>query len=395
MNAQTLLSTYRELAKGVDLPAAFLDKAFFEENLNAILHRAKGKKIRVATKSIRSIGVLKEILGFDSAFQGVMCFTLQEACYLMEQGFTDILMGYPDVQKKWIKKALCLSVEKNANMVFMTDLIAHIEYIESVAQEINIKAKICVDIDMSISFPGLWFGVYRSSIRDNNGLEKYLQALEKTTHIHLVGLMGYEAQVAGLGDKGMGVTQSIIRRLKKISIPKIRERRTKAIDLIEQTLQQPLEIINAGGTGSIESSKEESKVTEITVGSGIYSSHLFDYFVSFQHKPALFYATQMVRRPEKNIYTAHGGGYIASGSVESTKAPVPYLNQLKLFKNEGMGEVQTPFLSKEKFILGDPVFFRHAKAGELLERFNTIHVIEGDKITKTFSSYRGDGQCFL
>jgi D-serine deaminase-like pyridoxal phosphate-dependent protein len=67
-----------------------------------------------------------------------------------------------------------------------------------------------------------------------------------------------------------------------------------------------------------------------------------------------------------------------------------------LFRHEGGGEVQTPLSGRiEEIKIGDAVFFRHAKAGEICERFNEIHLIRGNKITETVNTYRGDGVMFL
>jgi D-serine deaminase-like pyridoxal phosphate-dependent protein len=45
--------------------------------------------------------------------------------------------------------------------------------------------------------------------------------------------------------------------------------------------------------------------------------------------------------------------------------------------------------------LGDRVWFRHAKAGELCERFATLHLVRGGEIADEVPTYRGEGQTFL
>jgi D-serine deaminase-like pyridoxal phosphate-dependent protein len=77
--------------------------------------------------------------------------------------------------------------------------------------------------------------------------------------------------------------------------------------------------------------------------------------------------------------------------------PRPHLRAgLKLDRNEGAGEVQTPVLgtAADALRIGDRVWFRHAKAGELCERFNELHLIEGSAITATVPTYRGEGKAF-
>jgi len=43
---------------------------------------------------------------------------------------------------------------------------------------------------------------------------------------------------------------------------------------------------------------------------------------------------------------------------------------------------------------GDRVWLRHAKAGELAERFAAYHVVHDDGQVATVPTYRGEGQCF-
>ena len=59
--------------------------------------------------------------------------------------------------------------------------------------------------------------------------------------------------------------------------------------------------------------------------------------------------------------------------------------------------MQTPirYNGPEKLQLGDPIFLRHAKAGELCERFTHLLVVADGALVDTFTTYRGDGQCFL
>jgi D-serine deaminase-like pyridoxal phosphate-dependent protein len=156
--------------------------------------------------------------------------------------------------------------------------------------------------------------------------------------------------------------------------------------------------VNAGGTGSLETSAAESWVTEVTAGSGFYSSGLFDSYTNFHHRPAAAFAVEIVRQPKEGMFTCLGGGYIASGEVGVAKQPKPYLpDGMKLVAQEGCGEVQTPFFysGQEAIGVGDPVFFRHAKAGELCERFNSLYLVQNGKIEEEVKTYRGEGECYL
>ncbi len=94
-----------------------------------------------------------------------------------------------------------------------------------------------------------------------------------------------------------------------------------------------------------------------------------------------------------------GGGYVASGPPDATRAPLPVLPPgLKYLPLEGAGEVSTPLVLPPgcpDVQLGDPIFFQHAKAGELCERFDRLHLLRQGQIVDSVPTYRGEGMNFL
>ncbi|KHF33219.1 hypothetical protein CM49_04556 [Paenibacillus sp. P1XP2] len=212
--------------------------------------------------------------------------------------------------------------------------------------------------------------------------------------------MGYEAQIAGVGDHypNSGPKNRLVQTLKRRSIRQIAEKRAALVAMIEDAMGAPLRFVNGGGTGSLHSTVQEEAVTEVTVGSGFFAPALFDNYKDFRYLPAAGFAVEIVRQPSEQLYTCLGGGYAASGAAGKDKLPKPYLPAgASLMPLEGAGEVQTPvkYEGEEPLTLGDPVFFRHAKAGELCERFNHLYGVSKGKIVEKITTYRGDGQCFL
>jgi D-serine deaminase-like pyridoxal phosphate-dependent protein len=390
---------YNQLFKEEQLPLAYCDLDLLDKNCADIAKRAAGDKtLRIASKSLRSVPIIKRILDSNPIYKGIMCYSGNEALFLIEEGLDDLLLGYPIVNKKEIQN-ICLATKSGKKIILMTDSETHLQLINTIAKEINVIQPVCIDIDMSTNFPGLHFGVLRSPLTSIEKAKKLIDSFEKYSNISLSGVMGYEAQVAGLGENNPvnGIKNYIIPFLKKYSIVDYSKRRESIVKYI-QSKGHTLDLVNAGGTGSIESSMKETWVTEITVGSGFYSPALFDYYEHFKHQPAVGFAVQIVRQPKENYFTCLGGGYIASGTVGIDKQPKPYLpDGIKLTDNEGTGEVQTPFKYKgsEKINIGDAILFRHSKAGELCERFNELHLISNGKITNIIPTYRGQGKCFL
>jgi len=389
-------SYYKSIFKGRNLPLAYVDLDLFDENVKDIIPRAGEKTIRVASKSVRCTSLLKRVLDSNPIYQGLMCFTVPEAVYLSKQGFDDLLVAYPTTQVGQLKSA-CSEVSKGKSIVLMVDSKEHLTFHQSAAEETGVTLSICIDVDMSSKFPGIHFGVLRSKITNADHAAELYEEIKKCTNLKLVGIMGYEAQIAGLGDNypGQVLRNTAIKIMKRSSIKELASRRTAVINRL-QSMGVELTLINGGGTGSLESTRKEELVTEVTVGSGFYASGLFDNYTIFKHLPSAGYAIEVVRKPTPGIYTCHGGGYTASGAIAADKQPKPYLPEgAKLTTNEGAGEVQTPIAYNGELELGAPVLMRHSKAGELCERFNTLLLISNGKIVDEVPTYRGEGQCFL
>jgi D-serine deaminase-like pyridoxal phosphate-dependent protein len=175
-------------------------------------------------------------------------------------------------------------------------------------------------------------------------------------------------------------------------------RRARIVAAVRAAAGADLEIVNGGGTGSLERTARESAITEVAAGSGLYAPTLFDAYRAFSLKPAALFALPVVRRPGPGVATLLGGGYIASGEPGKDRLPSVHLPRgLTLDGREGAGEVQTPILGEaaDALRVGDVVFLRHAKAGELCERFDVLHLVRGDRVVDTVPTYRGEGQAFL
>ncbi|MFF2481092.1 amino acid deaminase/aldolase [Paenibacillus sp. NPDC058071] len=393
---------YKEAFTGIPKPFAFVDLDKLDDNARAIAKAAGDKKVRLASKSIRSVDVLRRLLNIDPAFQGIMCYTAGEAAFLAKQGFDDLLLGYPQWEPGAIAELITL-IQEGRTIVFMVDSITHVRQIERLAEErkVHVPIPLCLDLDMSSDYPGLHFGVWRSPLQSAHQLLPVADYIIRSPWLKLDGLMGYEAQIAGVGDNAPGnaLKNGIVRMLQKRSVRLSARRRGDAVEQLNEALKgETLRFVNAGGTGSMDSSRLEPWVTEITAGSGFYSPGLFDNYKKFRYKPAAGYAVEVIRRPRADIVTCMGGGYTASGPIAADKQVKPYLPEgLKLFSLEGAGEVQTPLLVPPGLQLepGDPVFFRHAKAGELCERFTKLYAVSQGRVVDEYATYRGMGECFL
>jgi D-serine deaminase-like pyridoxal phosphate-dependent protein len=382
----------------LETPVAAVDLGAFDDNASALVARANGKPLRVASKSVRCRALLDRVLA-RPGWHGVMAYTLREAIWLVRTGVTDdVLVAYPTVDHTAIGELT--ADEKLARAIsIMVDHPSHLDVVDQVTPPGDRpQVRLCLDLDSSWRPGGsLHVGVRRSPVHSAAQASALARRLVERPGFRLVGMMSYEAQIAGVGDDPPRQTlrARAIRLMQSRSFPEIVRRRTEAVAAVRE--HADLEFVNAGGTGSVAATASDPAVTEVTAGSGLYGPTLFDAYTAWQPTPAAFFALSVVRRPAPRIATVLGGGWIASGPAEASRQPTPYLPAGLRFKpDEGAGEVQTPLLGEAADALrpGDRVWFRHAKAGELCEHVNDLQLVDRETATPA-PTYRGEGHAFL
>lgn len=393
---------YRALLRDERLPLALVDLDAVDRNLATLLApvRARGKTLRLASKSIRCVALLRYLMEKGgSAVRGIMAYAPAEARFLAAQGFDDILVAYPSAQRADADEiaeanrggaVVSLAVEEEAQLAVAS----------AAARAASVTVPVVVDVDVSFRPFGsrAHLGVRRSPLRDPVEIADFVERVQSTPGLRFAGLLAYEAHIAGVPDPSplAGLMHGPKRLVKALSrAPALAQRRAIVAELARRRIALPL--FNGGGSGSVDWSSADPALTEVAAGSGFLDSHLFDAYRSLPFEPAIYFALQVTRRPAPGFVTCQGGGFIASGAAGNDRLPIPALPEgLRLSDLEGAGEVQTPLRVPPgvTLALGDPVFFRHAKAGELAEHFQQYLLVRGAQIEARVDTYRGAGQCF-
>ncbi|GAA2283873.1 amino acid deaminase/aldolase [Glycomyces scopariae] len=388
---------------GLQPPFAAVDLDAFDTNAAILRRNAIGKPLRLASKSLRCRALMRRALA-QPGFNGVLGFTLPEALWLAgadEHGeFGDIVVAYPTADTDALR-ALAAADGLARRITLMVDSVEHLDFLtRHVDPHPSRPLRLCLELDVSLELLGgrLHLGSFRSPVRTPDQALDMAHEIDKRPGVTLVGIMGYEGQIAGVQDaySAASLKAPIVRLMQTVSKAELAERRAEAVAAVRRVTD--LEFVNGGGTGSVASTAADPSVTEIAAGSGLYSPALFDGYRSIRPLPAAYFALPVVRRPKRGMVTALGGGWIASGVPGPDRLPKPsFPGGLRYVKTEGAGEVQTPLRGRaaDALAIGDRVWMRHAKAGELAERVNTIHLVRRGEVVDEVPTYRGEGHAFV
>lgn len=377
-------------------PIAVVDLDAFDANADDLARRAGGKPVRVASKSLRVPALVARALAHDG-FSGVLAYTVAEALHLHGSGVSDdVVVAYPSVDPGALAR-LTSSEGAAAAITLMVDDVAHLDAVDAARPSPGVVVRVAVDVDAGLRLGGQHVGPKRSPLYDAAAVAALAREVVARPGFVLVGAMTYEGQVAGVPDDvpGQRTKSLLVRRLKQASVAQLAVRRREVVDALAGLAD--LEFWNGGGSGSVESTVADPVVTEVAAGSGLLVPGLFDHYQSFSPRPAAFFGLRVSRKPSPALATVHGGGLIASGPVGDDRAPIPWAPPgLHLTGLEGAGEVQTPLTGHPAAMLGigELVWFRHAKSGELFEHVNDAHLVRGDRIVETVPSYRGLGHAW-
>ena len=383
----------------VATPTMVVDLDAFDANAADLARRAGGTPIRVASKSLRVPALISRALA-SPGFAGVLGYTLAEALWLVENRISDdVVVAYPSVDR-WALTRLVGSPSAASQITVMVDSVEHLDVIDSVRASKAVPVRVAIDVDAGLQVAGRHLGPKRSPLLAPTAVLDLARAIVDRPGFRLVGVMTYEGQVAGLADEvpGQAARSFAVRRVKALSVGQLAERRAAiATGLGEILGASGLEFWNAGGSGSLETSSADPSVTEVTAGSGLLVPGLFDHYRAFTPRPAAFFGVPVTRRPAPDLVTVHGGGLAASGAAGRDRLPIPWAPAgLALTDLEGAGEVQTPLRGEAaaRLRVGDLVWFRHAKSGELFEHTPTAYLLSGGSILEAATTYRGHGLAF-
>lgn len=397
---------WENMFKNVKLPAAIVDLDAIDHNLKLLnnLVYPTHQTIRLATKSIRVTELMHRAFK-KGPFKGVMCYSVEEAKMLFyQEGINNLLIAYPTRQPSDLKILRDMHLA-GAEVSLVVDSIEHLQHLSTEMKNIKKPFPVLIEVDMSLRFLGgrIHLGARRSPVRTTEDLQILLAKSRHYPCIKVIGVMAYEAMVAGFTDKNPYKTllNPIAYLIRKYAAYEIARKRAKIPKVFEE-MGMTLEIFNGGGTGSINLAIQEAALTEVTVGNALTCPPIVHYYSNLKEipfRPAVYFALPVGRSSDPDskypIITCTSGGFIGSGEPGLDKLPVPVSPEgLHYISAECSGEVQTPLEVRGTIIPQSMVFFRPVKFGELAERFTQVYLVQDGKIVDVVPTYRGKGYCF-
>lgn len=275
-------------------PFAVVDLAALRANTADLVRRAGGTPIRVASKSVRCREIVRRTLA-TPGYAGVLAYTLPEALWLAEE-VEDVVVGYPSVDRAALAR-LGADERLAARVTLMVDSPEHLDLTAAHVGVDGPPVRVCVELDASLRLAGgrVHLGARRSPAHTPQEVAALARAVHDHPRLRLVGLMAYEGQVAGVGDDQPGLRRLAVRAVQRRSVTELAQRRAEAVAAVREVA--PLDFVNGGGTGSLETTSAEAAVTEVAAGSGLLGPHLFDHYTRFRPRPAAHFVLPVVRRP--------------------------------------------------------------------------------------------------
>lgn len=212
-----------EALRGAPAPLAAVDIDAARTNAATLVDAASGLPIRVASKSIRSIALIRKFLEIPG-FHGVLAFTPAEAVHLADAGVDDVLIAYPSVDRG----ALATAARHRSVIRPLIDSADHVRLLAEIARETNAPIPVCLDIDAGWRPLGgpVHLGPKRSPVRTPEQAAALTDLVCATPGLRLAAVMAYDGQIAGVGDivPGNPWYQLAVRGMQASSLRELGER---------------------------------------------------------------------------------------------------------------------------------------------------------------------------
>lgn len=368
-------------------PTLIIDKARLHKNIDLVTsHLPDGMALRVAQKSVPSMGLLQEILT-RSKTDRLMVFNkdyLQDL--LLEDKYYHILLGkpLPVVAAANVYDYIGTRSPNDKSLANLEWLIDSPERLAeysalSLAEEVPMNINIELDV-----------GMHRGGVEDTEVLAEMLKTIQANPRLTFAGFMGYEKHIvyalggAGAQEKSKLACWSAYRAAVKT-----------AKSVLGAAFNPETATLNGGGSATYRLYNDTKTMNDLCLGSAFVMPSHFDFDTLDVHVPASYISTPVLK--QFNGLNLPGAGII--NNILMAWNP----NQRQTFFHYGGGWLADPvypqglihnslfgYSSNQASVLGsrnidlqpnDHIIFRPQESENLFLQFGDIAVFENGEIT--------------
>ena len=382
---------YEAIFGDLEPPFAFCDLDAVWSNAAEMLGRAGGKPIRVASKSVRCRDLLaphpraRPRLSRPADLHAARGLLARR-----RRASRTSSVAYPTADRTRAGRARAADRgrARPRRRCVMVDSVAHLDLIEAATgrRRRARSVRVCIELDV-----GWWpLGgpdqdrAEALPVRTPEQARELAQEIERRAGVAPGRADGLRGPHRGRRRRGAGTAAARTSRsgdAAALGARAARKRRAAVVAAVREVAE--LEFVNGGGTGSIAATAAEPAVTEVAAGSGFYAPVLFDHYSSLRaasgrglrarRRPQAVAADRdrarrRLRRLRRRRAATASPSPTCRAGCGSTRSRAPARSRRRCSASP-----------RRALEVGDRVYFRHAKAGELCERFNSLHLVEGGR----------------
>lgn len=313
----------------VDTPALVLDLDAFEANIAAMaaLARERGVALRPHAKTHKSARIARAQL--DAGAVGLCCAKLGEAEALAAEGVDRGLLvtsAVPDSGK--VRRVAGLAGRCRGDLAVVVEEGENVRALGAAAAAAGVRVGVLVDVDV---------GTHRFGVTSPAAALELARLVAAEPALDLRGVQGYAGHIQAVPDYGE-------RRALSLAALAVLARARDA--LVEAGL--PCPVVTGGGTGTHDIDSGAGVLTELQVGSYIFSDVAYDGVVMAPEAPrrfrnALFVHTRVVSAQHPGLATSDAGfkSFATDGPAPAIVAGAPEGTAYERFGDE-FGRVVLP-----------------------------------------------------
>ena len=260
----------------LDTPSMIVNLALMEENIARLMERFRGSKVHIRPhlKTVKSPELARMLLAAGAI--GGCVAKVSEAEVMAQGGIEDLLITTEIVGKQKLARLTTL-VQQYPRIKVVVDSLVGAQELNRAMHEAQQHIDVLIDLNV---------GQNRCGVMPGEEALKLGQYLRELSHVHLVGVQGYEGHLQHVHD------------------PQERAQRCRqAMQLLTDTAAQlkragfPIEIVTTGGTGTAEICASCNGVTEVQPGSFIFMDTDYRNALGPVYANALTILSTVISRP--------------------------------------------------------------------------------------------------